>query len=138
MFIGGPRCRLRLAEIGSRSLAAGLRKAGVLHMIHINEPNSLIELEILTSMKRVTSSVSHRHSERYSRNSSSDVAYGYDFRTTCLFCYFTCAVYRAAVGPSGLQLGIDIPSTSKCRQLKQTLIHDLLFLLISTIESGVS
>jgi len=53
-----------------------------------------------------------RHSQPYSQS-------GYDFHiATCLFFCFNCAVYSAVF--SGLQLGIDIPSTSKCQQLKQT------------------
>ena len=54
-----------------------------------------------------------RYSQPYPQSDSSDVASRYDFYiATCLFCCFSCAVYKVFF--RGLQLGIDIHSTSKC------------------------
>ena len=61
-----------------------------------------------------------RYSQPYSQCGSKDVASGYDFRSISFILLFYLNYLSCF---SGLQLGIDIPSTSKCLQLKQTVFQ---------------
>ena len=59
-----------------------------------------------------------RYSQPYSQSVSSDFASGYTSFVQLV--YFAVLIVLFIQLFSGLQVGIDIPSTSKCRQLKQT------------------